>query len=90
MLTQQSNSPKLSTKHNGVSSPQQVSLSPKISSSMCVNTNNKQQVSPQPPPVPAKPKYRVSNTQFTPINVDNRTLRKTPQNGFEIDEVKEQ
>lgn len=53
------------------------------------NTNNKTpQLSPQPPPVPAKPKYRTPNTQFMPVNGGNHTQKKQPQNGFEIDEVK--
>ncbi|CAF4566381.1 unnamed protein product, partial [Rotaria magnacalcarata] len=45
----------------------------------------------QPPPVPVKPKYRTSNTQFMPINGGNhkqKPQQQPSQNGFEIDEVK--
>jgi hypothetical protein len=80
ILTQQIISP---TRSNGISnltSPNNVSISPKTQ---------------QPPPVPVKPKFRPSNTQFVPINGDNQTTttiihpsssRIQPHNGFEVDE----
>jgi hypothetical protein len=85
ILTQQIISPVSSTKSNGIlnsSSPNNISISPKSQQ--------------PPPPVPAKPKLRPSNTQFVPINGDNLTAttatyqtsspRTQPQNGFEVDE----
>ncbi|CAF1117374.1 unnamed protein product [Rotaria sordida] len=89
ILTQQLISPVLSTKPNGVlnsSSPKNQSISPKV-----ISPN-----SPQPPPVPVKPKFRPSNTQFVPINGDNQTITTKyhspspqiqPQNGFETDDL---
>ncbi|CAF2127460.1 unnamed protein product [Rotaria magnacalcarata] len=88
-LTQQSNSPIPPARQNGVSSSHNVSLSPKVTNPVYANTNNKQQISPQPPPVPVKPKYRTSNTQFMPINGGNhkqKPQQQPSQNGFEIDE----
>jgi hypothetical protein len=89
VLTQQSISPALPTRHNGISSPHNNSLSPKLTSPVYANTNNNsQQQSPQPPPppIPAKPKYRPPNNQFVPINGDNHNQKRQSQNGFEIDE----
>ena len=51
------------------------------------NNHHQTQLSPQPPPVPAKPKYRPTQTQFVPINGDHHGVKKQPQNGFEMDEV---
>ncbi|CAF1189361.1 unnamed protein product, partial [Rotaria sordida] len=66
-----------------MSSSHNVSQSPIVTSPVYTNTTNKQ---PQSPPVPAKSKYRASNTQFVGINGDNHTQRKIQsQNGFEID-----
>ncbi|CAF1335794.1 unnamed protein product [Rotaria sordida] len=84
-LTQQSSSPIPPIRHNGILSSHNVSHSPKITSP--VYTNTKQQQSPQPPPVPVKPKYRTPSTQFVPINGDNHKQSKIQsQNGFEVDE----
>ncbi len=88
ILTQQSNSPTPPTRHNGVPSSHIVSVSLKVTSPVYANTTNQQQLSPQPPPVPAKPKYRPLNTQFAPINGDNHPPKRQSQNGFEIEEVK--
>ncbi len=91
ILTQQSNSPAPPTRHNGVSSTSHnVSISPKVTSPVYANTNNQQQqLSPQPPPVPAKPKYRPLNAKFAPINGNNHTQnKKQPQNGFENEDVR--
>ncbi|CAF2449410.1 unnamed protein product [Rotaria sp. Silwood2] len=87
-LTQQSNSPIPPIRHNGISSSHHTSHSPKVTNPVYGNTNTKQQqLSPQPPPVPIKPKYRTPNTQFVPINGDNHKQRNVQsQNGFEIDE----
>ncbi len=79
-LTQPSKSPAPPARHNGISSSHNVSHSPKLTSPVYANTNN------QPPPVPAKPKYRSPNAQFVPINGDNHTPRRQSQNGLEIDE----
>ncbi|CAF1341333.1 unnamed protein product [Rotaria sordida] len=84
-LTQQSSSPIPPIRHNGILSSHNVSHSPKITSP--VYTNTKQQQSPQPPPVPVKPKCRTPSTQFVPINGDNHKQSKIQsQNGFEVDE----
>ncbi|CAF0791519.1 unnamed protein product [Adineta steineri] len=98
IITHQSSSPIPPIRHNGVSSPHNAPHSPKIISPVYANTIN-QQISPQPPPVPAKPKYRSPVTQFVPINGDNNnninnnnnnnnnhSTRRQSQNGFEIDE----
>jgi len=85
ILTQQSSSPIPPARHNGVSLPHNISHSPKVTSPAYTNTPN-QQLSPQPPPVPTKPKYRSPHTQFVPINGDNHTSKPQAQNGLEIDE----
>ncbi|CAF4151749.1 unnamed protein product [Rotaria sordida] len=63
----------LTSSHNSMSSSHNVSQSPIVTSPVYTNTTNKQ---PQSPPVPAKSKYRASNTQFVGINGDNHTQRK--------------
>ena len=84
--TQQSSSPIPPTRQNGVSSPHNNSNSSKVVSPIYANTTS-QPLSPQPPPVPAKPKYRSPNAQFAPINGDNYPTPKQSQNGFEVEEV---
>ncbi|CAF1599774.1 unnamed protein product, partial [Adineta ricciae] len=83
--TQQSSSPIPPTRQNGVSSPHNNSNSSKVISPIYANTTS-QPLSPQPPPVPAKPKYRSPNAQFAPINGDNYPTPKQAQNGFEVEE----
>jgi len=82
ILTRQSSSPVPPTRYNGVSSSHHISISPNVISPVYANTINQQQFSPQPPPVPAKPKYRPLNTQFAPINGQ----RRQSHNGFENEE----
>lgn len=84
ILTQHSTSPHLPTRQNGL---QHVTISPKVTSPVYANTSNQSQLSPQPPPVPAKPKYRTSNTQFVPINGDDHSSKIQTHNGFDVDEV---
>ncbi|CAF1482887.1 unnamed protein product [Rotaria sordida] len=73
LLTQQSGLFISLIRHNSMSSSHNVSPSPKVTSPVYTNTTNKQ---PQSPPVPAKSKYRASNTQLVGINGDNHTQRK--------------
>lgn len=87
ILTQSSTSPHAPTRQNGLSSTHHVTISTKVTSPIYANTINQTQLSPQPPPVPAKPKYRTSNSQFVPINGDNHPTRMQTQNGLEVDEV---
>lgn len=54
------------------------SISPRMISPIYANTT-KQMISPQPPPVPAKPNFRLAN------NSENQ--KKSTQNGHELDEV---
>ena len=89
ILTQSSNSPLAPTRQNGLSSAHHVTISTKVTSPIYANTSNQSQLSPQPPPVPAKPKYRTPNTQFVPINGDNHPTRMPTHNGLEVDEVNE-
>lgn len=74
-------------RQNG-SSPHPTTISPRMASPVYANTNKQQTVSPQPPPVPAKPAFRPSPGQFIPINGDHNNQKQSKQNGVDFDEVK--